>query len=51
MFQEICIIELADDMSFSFRNIGENYEGDEYTGYRVSLSANYSNNFMALKVA
>ena len=41
MFGEICRIELDDDVSFSFRTIGEIREGDEYTGYRVSLLANY----------
>lgn len=41
MFEEICKIELNDDVFFSFRSIGEIREGDEYTGYRVSLSANY----------
>lgn len=51
MFEGICIIELADDMTFGFRNIGENCEGDEYTGYRISLSANYSNNSIVKKVA
>ena len=41
MFEEICKIELEDDVTFSFRSIGEIREGDVYTGYRVSLSANY----------
>lgn len=41
MFEEICKIEINDDVTFSFRSIGEIREGDEYTGYRVSLSANY----------
>jgi predicted nucleotidyltransferase component of viral defense system len=41
MFEEICKIELDDDVIFEFRRIGEIREGDEYTGYRVSLSANY----------
>ena len=41
MFEEICRIKLADDVTFSFRSIGEIREGDVYTGYRVSLSANY----------
>ena len=41
MFEEICKIELDDDVTFSFRSIGEIREGDEYTGYRVSLSAKY----------
>lgn len=41
IFEEICKIELDDDVIFRFRSIGEIREGDEYTGYRVSLSANY----------
>lgn len=41
MFEEICKIELDDDVTFEFRRIGEIREGDEYTGYRVSLSVNY----------
>lgn len=41
MFEEICAIELNDDVTFAFRQIGEIREGDEYTGYRVSLTANY----------
>ena len=41
MFEKICKIELDDDITFSFRSIGEIREGDIYTGYRVALSANY----------
>lgn len=41
MFEEICKIELEDEVTFSFRNIGEIRDGDVYKGYRVSLSANY----------
>lgn len=41
MFEEICKIELADDVTFSFRRIGEIRGGDVYAGYRVSLFANY----------
>lgn len=41
MFEEICAIELSDDVTFAFRQIGEIREGDEYTGYRVALTANY----------
>lgn len=50
MFDEICKIELDDDVTFSFRNIGEIREGDEYTGYRVSLSANYPPMAVPLKL-
>lgn len=50
MFEEICKIELADDVTFSFRNIGEIREGDVYSGYRVSLSANYPPMAVPLKL-
>lgn len=50
LFEEICKTEVADDVSFSFRNIGEIREGDEYTGYRVSLSANYPPMAVPLKL-
>ena len=50
MFGEICKIELDDDVSFSFRSIGEIRESDEYTGYRVSLSANYPPMAVPLKL-
>lgn len=46
MFEEIRKKDLADDVTFSFRYIGENCEKDKYTGYRVLQSANYSNNFI-----
>ena len=41
MFEEICKIELEDDVNFSFRSIGAIREDDVYAGYRVSLYANY----------
>ena len=50
MFEEICKIELEDDVTFHFRSIGEIREGDEYTGYRVSLSANYPPMAVPLKL-
>ena len=50
MFGEICRIELDDDVSFSFRSIGEIREGDEYMGYRVSVSANYPPMAVPLKL-
>lgn len=50
MFEEIIKIELDDDVLFSFRSIGEIREGDEYTGYRVSLSANYPPMAVPLKL-
>lgn len=50
MFEEICKIEINDDVIFSFRSIREIREGDEYTGYRVSLSANYLPMIVPLKL-
>ena len=50
MFEEICKIEINDDVTFSFRSIEEIREGDEYTGYRVSLSANYPPMAVPLKL-
>ena len=50
MFEEICKIELADDVTFCFRSIGEIREGDVYSGYRVSLSANYPPMAVPLKL-
>lgn len=41
MFEDICHVNIDDDITFSFRHIGEIREGDEYTGYRVALTANY----------
>ncbi len=50
MFDEIFQIKLDDDITFRFRSIGEIREGDEYTGYRVSLSANYPPMAVPLKL-
>ncbi len=50
MFEEICKIELDDDVLFRFRSIGEIREGDVYTGYRVFLSANYPPMAVPLKL-
>ena len=50
IFEDICKMELDDDVDFSFRSIGEIREGDVYTGYRVSLSANYQQMAVPLKL-
>lgn len=50
MFLDICKIDLQDDITFEFKKIGEIREGDEYTGYRVSLSANYPPMAVPLKL-
>lgn len=41
MVEEIIEIELDDDITFAFKSISEIREGDEYTGYRIALSANH----------
>ncbi len=50
MFLDICKIDLHDDVDFEFKKINEIREGDEYTGYRVSLLANYPPMAVPLKV-
>ena len=50
MFLDICGIDLQDDVTFGFKKIGEIREGDEYTGYRVSLFANYPPMVVPLKL-
>jgi len=50
MFEEICAIELNDDVTFTFRQISEIREGDEYTGYRVALTADYPPMAVPLKL-
>lgn len=51
MFEDICAIQLEDDVTFSFRQIGEIREADDYTGYRVALTANYPPMAVPLKLA
>lgn len=50
MVEEILLIDLPDDITFTFKSIGEIREGDEYTGYRVALSANYPPMAVPLKL-
>lgn len=50
MFLDICKIDLQDDVTFEFKKIGEIREWDDYTGYRVSLSANYPPMAVPLKL-
>lgn len=50
MFLEICKINLNDDITFILRKIEEIREVDEYTGYRVSLTANYPPMAVPLKL-
>ena len=41
IFEEICSVEISDDVKFEFVNISDIREGDEYPGIRVALKANY----------
>lgn len=41
VFNDICKIEVADDVTFSFLRTTDIREGDDYPGIRVSLSADY----------
>jgi predicted nucleotidyltransferase component of viral defense system len=50
MFTEICDIALQDDVTFTFISIGDIREEDEYSGFRVSLSANYPPMAVPLKL-
>lgn len=50
MVEDIIAIPLEDDISFTFKSIGEIREGDEYTGYRVALTADYPPMAVPLKL-
>ena len=50
MIQDICKIDLQDGVVLNLGKLGEIREGDEYTGYRVSLSANYPPMAVPLKL-
>lgn len=50
MFEEICAIELKDDVLLTVRHISEIREGDEYNGYRVAVTANYAPMAVPLKM-
>lgn len=50
MFEQICKIRLNDEVEFEIRRIGEIREGDEYTGYRIALTANYPPMAVPLKI-
>ena len=50
MIEEIISVPAEDDISFRFKSIGVIREGDEYTGYRVALSADYEKMAVPLKL-
>ena len=50
MIERILNVSVDDSISFVFKSIGEIREGDEYTGYRVALTANYEKMAAPLKL-
>ena len=50
MFVDICKIHIDDDINFEFSGIDDIREGDEYGGYRVSLTGNYPPMAVPLKI-
>lgn len=50
MIEEIIKIELDDDITFTLKSVSEIREGDEYTGYRIAMSANYPPMAVPLKL-
>ena len=50
MFEDICKLSMDDGVSFALRNIGKIRENDEYTGYRVALTAVYPPMAVPLKL-
>ncbi len=50
MIEEILAVSVDDNISFEFKSIGEIREGDEYTGYRAALTANYEKMAVPLKL-
>lgn len=50
MFEDICAIDIPDDVTFSFRSVSEIREGDEYSGYRIALTADFPPMAVPLKL-
>ena len=50
MIEEIIRIPVHDAITFRLKSIGEIREGDDYTGYRVALSADYEKMSVPLKL-
>ena len=50
MIEEIITIPVDDGIAFEFRSIGEIREGDDYSGYRVALTAKYEKMAVPLKL-
>lgn len=47
---QILTVPVDDDITFTFKSIGEIREGDEYTGYRVALTADFPPMAVPLKL-
>lgn len=50
MIEDIIAVPVEDDITFRLKSIGEIREGDEYTDYRVALSADYEKMAVPLKL-
>lgn len=50
MIEEILSVPIDDQISFSFKNIEEIREGDEYAGYRITLTADYESMSVPIKL-
>ena len=50
MIETILSIPIDDNITFTFIGIGEIREGDEYTGYRISLTADYETMAVPIKL-
>ena len=50
MFKEICKIQMDDAISFSFNDISDICEDDEYSSFRVSLTGNYPPMSVSVKI-
>jgi predicted nucleotidyltransferase component of viral defense system len=50
MSEGILAVKVDDNISFEIKSIGEIREGDEYTGFRVAMTANYEKMAVPLKL-
>lgn len=50
MITSILTVQVDDHISFTFKSIGEIREGDEYTGYRVALTADFEKMAVPIKL-
>ena len=50
MIETIIMINLDDDITFKFKDLGEIREGDIYSGYRITLTGDYTPMSVPLKL-